>query len=124
MNIMVKIQMKRIYEPAAETDGYRVLVDRLWPRGETKEAAHIDLWAKNITPSTMLREDYHSGRDSWEDFSEKYKAELLQNPELDDFVRSIMDKPVVTLVFAGKDTEHTHVKVIIEVINHKLEDLQ
>jgi len=113
---MVNVQMKRIYEPAATRDGFRILVDRLWPRGVKKDTAHIDLWAKDITPSTTLREDYHRGRISWLDFYDQYHSELLNNPALDVFIQTILDKKTVTLLFAGKDTEHTHVKVIIDVI--------
>jgi uncharacterized protein YeaO (DUF488 family) len=120
VRVMVNIQMKRIYEAAEPSDGFRVLVDRLWPRGVRKDSAHIDLWAKDITPSTSLREDFHSGRDSWEVFSGKYRAELFSNPALDDFVNTIKDKKTVTLLFAGKDTVHTHVKVIIEALEQKL----
>lgn len=118
---MVTIQIKRIYEPAAPTDGFRILVDRLWPRGVRKEDAHIDLWAKDITPTTQLREDYHSGHDSWPEFEFKYRAELLQNPALEAFVSTINSKEAVTLLFAGKDTEHTHVLVILDVLKEKLQ---
>ena len=117
---MPNIQMKRIYEAPAPTDGFRVLVDRLWPRGVKKETAHIDLWAKDITPSTMLREDYHTGVDTWEIFSVKYRKELLANPAVDEFVNTIRDKDTVTLLFAAKDTVHTHVKVLLAVLEEKL----
>jgi uncharacterized protein YeaO (DUF488 family) len=117
---MVKIQMKRIYEAAEPSDGFRVLVDRLWPRGVKKENAKLDLWAKDITPSTGLREDFHSGIDSWEVFSAKYHIEIMNNPAVDEFINTIKDKDVVTLLFAGKDTNHTHVKVLMEALNQKL----
>ena len=120
---MPSIQMKRIYEPAAPSDGFRVLVDRLWPRGVKKETANIDLWAKDITPSTALRKDYHAGVDSWDVFSVLYRKELLENPALDTFVDAIHDKETVTLLFAGKDTEHTHVKVLLAVLEEKLRTL-
>jgi len=113
--------MKRIYDPAAPSDGFRVLVDRLWPRGVKKETAAIDLWAKDITPSTMLREDYHSGIDSWDMFAVKYRKELLGNPAVDSFLDTIRDKEIVTLLFAGKDTAHTHVKVLLAVLEEKLQ---
>jgi len=119
--LMPTIQMKRIYEPAAPSDGFRVLVDRLWPRGVKKETAAINLWAKDITPSTMLREDYHGGVDSWEVFSAKYRKELLSNPAVDTFVGTIRDQETVTLLFAGKDTEHTHVKILLAVLEEKLQ---
>jgi len=115
--------MKRIYEPAVPSDGFRVLVDRLWPRGVKKEAANIDLWAKDITPSTALREDYHTGVDSWDVFAVKYRKELLDNPMVDSFVDILRDKETVTLLFAGKDTEHTHVKVLLTVLEEKLEQV-
>ena len=117
---MVTIQSKRIYELATPTDGFRILVDRLWPRGVRKENAKIDLWAKDITPTTQLREDFHSGRDSWVEFESKYRIELLQNPALDDFVNTISSKEMVTLLYAGKDTNHTHVIVIMSVLKEKL----
>jgi len=113
--------MNRIYAPAAPSDGFRVLVDRLWPRGVKKETAAINLWAKDITPSTMLREDYHGGVDSWEVFSAKYRKELLSNPAVDTFVGTIRDQETVTLLFAGKDTEHTHVKILLAVLEEKLQ---
>jgi uncharacterized protein YeaO (DUF488 family) len=118
--IMVIIKMKRIYEKAAPADGFRVLVDRLWPRGVKKETANIDLWDKDITPTTKLRQDFHSGVLSWQEFSALYKTELTNNPALDSFVDLIKDKQTVTLLFAGKDTDHTHVKVIIEVLEQKM----
>jgi len=113
---MVNIRMKRIYEAAADDDGFRVLADRLWPRGVKKDNAQIDLWAKDITPSTALREGYHSGRISWPDFYDQYHLELLNNPALNVFVQTILDKKTVTLLFAGKDTVHTHVKIIMDVL--------
>ena len=120
---MANIQMKRIYEPFEVADGFRVLVDRLWPRGVAKEAAHIDLWAKNIAPSTALRKEFHSGRDSWEQFESLYKKELVSNPDLGGFVHLISDKKKTTFLFAGKDTEHAHVKVLIGVVEEKLDDM-
>ncbi|MCL2094583.1 DUF488 family protein [Candidatus Saccharibacteria bacterium] len=117
---MVDIQMKRIYEPAEASDGFRVLVDRLWPRGVSKDEAKIDLWAKDITPSTELRQDFHAGKDSWPEFEKLYHSELLHNPALPEFIKTISDQKTVTLLFAAKDTDHTHVKVLINVLKEKL----
>ena len=114
------IQLKRIYEPAAPEDGFRVLVDRLWPRGVKKDGARIDLWAKDIAPTAGLRQDYHGGLIPWPVFSEKYRLELQDSPALDDFVQTIKGKEAVTLLFAGKDTDHTHVKVLLEALNRRL----
>lgn len=117
---MTKFQMKRIYESAASDDGFRVLIDRLWPRGISKEEADIDLWEKDIAPTNELREDFHEGRDSWEVFEAKYRAELLGNPALENFIETIRSKGIVTLLFAAKDVDHTHVKVIMSVLQEKM----
>jgi len=117
---MPTIQLKRIYEPAEPSDGFRVLVDRLWPRGVSKEEAKIDLWAKDITPTTELREDFHSGHEDWPAFEHDYRAELAQNPAFNDFIDQIKDKKTVTLLFAAKDVEHTHAKVLLAALEAKL----
>ena len=120
VHMMVNLQTKRIYEPAESTDGFRILVDRLWPRGISKDAAGLDYWAKDITPTTQLREDYHSGIDTWEEFAEKYRAELLTNPALSDFLNLIHGQKTVTLLSSVKDAEHSHILVLMEVLKQKL----
>jgi uncharacterized protein YeaO (DUF488 family) len=117
---MLNIQTKRIYEPPQSTDCFRVLVDRLWPRGISKDAAKLDLWAKDITPTTQLREDYHSGVDTWDEFAEKYRAELLSNSALSGFLEIISKQNTVTLLSAAKDIEHSHIPVLMEVLKQKL----
>ncbi len=113
---MTLIQVKRVYEPASPTDGFRVLVDRLWPRGVTKDAACIDLWAKDVAPSTALRQDFHSGRLVWPQFVARYRAELSANPALGPLAESLREKDVVTLVFAAKDVAHTQAQVLADVL--------
>ena len=81
----------------------------------------IDLWAKEITPTTELQEAYHSGQIAWPEFETKYYAELEGNPALDGFIDTIKAKDTVTLLFAGKDTEHTHVLVIVDVLRYKMQ---
>ena len=120
---MTNIQTKRIYDPAATTDGFRILVDRLWPRGVKRDEAKLDLWAKDITPTTELRKAYHEGSIAWPEFEALYHAQLCKNPALDDFVKTVRNKETVTLLFAGKDTAHTHVKVIVDVLRQHLSDL-
>lgn len=97
------ITTKRVYEPYARTDGYRVLVDRLWPRGLSKAHAHVDLWAKDIAPSTELRQWYEHDPDKWPDFQKRYRAEL-NTPEakavLSDLVRRAR-RGRVTLVYSS-----------------------
>jgi uncharacterized protein YeaO (DUF488 family) len=117
---MPKIQIKRIYEPAQKTDGFRVLIDRLWPRGISKEEANWDLWAKEMAPSTALREEFHAGGDTWQQFARKYAAEIMANPELDDFMDMIKDKKTVTLLTSTRDAEHADVEVMMEVLQKKM----
>jgi len=117
---MTTIHIKRIYDPVGDADGFRVLVDRLWPRGVRKISADIDLWAKDITPSTELREDLHSGHDPWPVFEKEYRAELRHNPAMSAFVDAIRNKNTVTLLTATKDLRHTHATVIRDVLKRKL----
>lgn len=112
----MKIQMKRVYDPAESADGFRILVDRLWPRGISKEKAKVDLWAKEVTPSTGLRKEFHSGADSWQEFAERYRIELFVNPALPEFIKTLQKHEVVTFLFAAKDIEHTHVRVLMAAI--------
>jgi uncharacterized protein YeaO (DUF488 family) len=109
-----RLRIKRVYEPPDEHDGRRILVDRLWPRGLTKEKASIDLWLKDIAPSTELRKwfDHDPGR--WEEFKERYLAELKGNTEQLRLLKQELDKGVVTLVYAAKDEAHNQAVVIQE----------
>ena len=110
----MKIRIKRVYEPADQHDGRRILVDRLWPRGLTKEKASIDLWLKDIAPSTELRKwfDHDPGR--WEEFKERYLDELKGNSEQIQLLKQELDKGFVTLVYGAKDEEHNQAVVIQE----------
>ncbi|MGY6278237.1 DUF488 domain-containing protein [Methylomonas sp. MgM2] len=110
----MNIRIKRVYEPAEPQDGRRVLVDRLWPRGLTKEQAHIDLWLKGIAPSTELRQWFGHNPERWEAFKERYLAELKDNPEPIQRLKEELDKGKVTLVYAAKDEQHNHALVILE----------
>jgi uncharacterized protein YeaO (DUF488 family) len=109
-----RLRIKRVYEPPDKQDGRRILVDRLWPRGLTKEKASIDLWLKDIAPSTELRKwfDHDPGR--WEEFRERYLAELKGNAEQLRLLKQELDKGVVTLVYAAKDEAHNQAVVIQE----------
>lgn len=97
------ITTKRVYEPYSRTDGYRVLVERLWPRGLSKANAHVDLWAKEIAPSTELRQWYEHDPEKWPDFQKRYREEL-KTPEaktvLGDLVRRAR-RGRVTLVYSS-----------------------
>lgn len=110
---MTKIALKRVYDNADPHDGYRVLVDRLWPRGVKKEALQYDLWDKDITPSSELRQWFHADpQNRWDAFSKKYQEELNHSQAVKDFITLLHDYPVVTLLYASKDTVHTHAKVL------------
>ncbi|MBS1646045.1 MAG: DUF488 family protein [Bacteroidetes bacterium] len=107
-----KINIKRVYEDMQTADGYRILVDRLWPRGVSKEHAHIDLWEKRIAPSSPLRRWFSHDPLLWPDFKLKYLNELKQNKCIPEIVDLIKMKKNVTLVYAAKDVEHTHALVL------------
>ncbi len=104
----MKILLKRVYEDAAPTDGYRVLVDRLWPRGISKERAALDEWDKDLAPSTDLRLWFHHDPNRWEEFSEKYLKELKDNNFGPDFLKRLQKQEILTLVYAAKDEKHCH----------------
>lgn len=110
------ITIKRVYEPALKKDGYRVLVDRLWPRGLTKEAANIDAWLKELTPSPSLRKWFGHMPERWKQFSREYLKELEQSPQARATALQLLQHKKVTLVYAAQDTEHTHALVLLSYI--------
>ena len=110
------IRLKRAYEEPSEDDGTRILVERLWPRGVSKEEAAIDLWLKEVAPSNALRKWYGHDPDKWEEFRRRYWDELGEKPEvLDDLKRRLGEGPV-TFVFAAKDEEHNSAVVLKEYL--------
>ncbi|MBS3649206.1 DUF488 family protein [Pseudaminobacter sp. 19-2017] len=110
------INIKRVYEPAGEADGFRVLVDRVWPRGMTKEKAEVDLWMKDIGPSTDLRKWFSHDPERWEEFRRRYREELAKEPELIEELRGYARKGPLTLVYSAKDEAHNQAVVIREVV--------
>ena len=110
------IKTKRIYEPAAAGDGYRVLVDRLWPRGLTKEAAGIDRWMKEVAPSNELRTWFHAHMDEWDEFNARYQAELKNSDALTALREIISDHAMVTLLFAAKTEDRNQALVLKELL--------
>src|SRR5581483_7090342 len=97
------IKIKRIYEPVAKEDGYRVLVDRLWPRGISKKEARIDLWLKEIAPSTTLRKWFHREPEKWQQFEKRYTQELEHAKQEIKQIKEHAKEGVVTLVYAARD---------------------
>lgn len=117
---MTPILIKRIYEEAAENDGYRILVDRLWPRGISKERAKLDEWIKTIAPSTELRKWFDHKEERFEEFTKRYNDELLlQNQELNR-IREIANEKQVTLLYSAKNTQLNHAIVLKNILMKKL----
>ncbi len=106
------IQIKRVYEAPAKSDGFRVLVDRLWPRGVKKEDLPYDLWLKDITPSTELRKWFHADPDHWQGFKTRYRLELDERIESVALLREKAAQTRVTLLFASKNPEHNHAIIL------------
>jgi len=114
------IQTKRLYEKPAKDDGYRVLVDRLWPRGLTKEKARVDLWMKEIAPSDELRKWFHHEDKNWGEFVKRYKKELTKKKELLHELQKLGEKEkTVTLLFGSKDEKQNQAVVLAEMLNKK-----
>ncbi|HTV56303.1 MAG TPA: DUF488 family protein [Terriglobia bacterium] len=112
------VTIKRAYEPANSGDGYRVLVDALWPRGVSREKLKIDEWMKEIAPSSDLRKWYQHRAEKWPEFRERYKSEL-QKPPASNLLRQLVQrarKGKVTLVIGARDIEHANGTVIAELI--------
>ena len=110
------IKLKRAYEPPDAADGTRILVDRLWPRGVKKSAAGIDMWAKDIAPSTELRQWFGHETDRWEEFRRRYVAELKQKPDLVNELRALARSGPITLVFGAHDQTHNDAVVLRKVL--------
>jgi uncharacterized protein YeaO (DUF488 family) len=110
----MKIKIKRVYEKPDKEDGIRILVDRLWPRGLTKEKASINLWLKDIAPSTELRKWFGHDPSKWDEFRKRYYQELKNNIEQISLLKEQMKKGTVTLVYGAKDEAHNEAFVLKE----------
>lgn len=120
--MMNEFRCKRIYEPAADTDGFRVLVDRLWPRGIRKENARIDLWAKEIAPSKELRKWFSHDPAKYDAFEALYRQELNRNPASHEFKNLCTQKAQdqqVTLLYGAKDEKYNHAVVLKEWLEER-----
>lgn len=104
--------LKRAFDPPAEADGVRVLVDRLWPRGLRKEAARIDRWMRNLAPSGELRRWFGHDPERWEEFRRRYEEELGEHPEALEVLRALAAERPVTLVFAARNVRHNNAAVL------------
>jgi uncharacterized protein YeaO (DUF488 family) len=110
----VRLRTKRVYEPPAKNDGYRVLIDRVWPRGVSREQAALDEWARELAPSTELRKWFGHKPERFEEFRRRYREELSAHQQELDALRK--RKGTVTLVFGARDTEHNNAVVLAEVL--------
>jgi uncharacterized protein YeaO (DUF488 family) len=110
------IQLKRVYQAASQEDGYRLLVDRIWPRGLGKEEARIDDWMKEIAPSTTLRKWFGHEPVKWEEFRRRYFAELSDHPELVERLVAIARSGTLTLVYSARDEEHNNAVALREFL--------
>lgn len=111
---MIQINIKRVYEQPDKKDGIRILVDRLWPRGLTKEKARVDLWLKDIAPSTDLRKWFAHDPGKWKEFSKRYQQELKENTGQVVLLKEQIKRGKITLVYAAKDEEHNDALVLRE----------
>jgi uncharacterized protein YeaO (DUF488 family) len=113
-----EVRIKRAYDPAARSDGTRILVDRLWPRGVTKADAHITQWMKEIAPSDELRKWFAHDPERWEEFCRRYRAELTKKRELMEELRALASKGPLTLVYSAHDEAHNQAVVLQEALLH------
>lgn len=113
------IRIKRIYEPFDKTDGYRVLIDRLWPRGIKREEANIDIWLKDIAPSTILRKWFNHDPEKWESFRKKYQQELKGQTAVKEMKQILKEHPVVTLLYSAKNENYNQAIALASYLKGK-----
>jgi uncharacterized protein YeaO (DUF488 family) len=114
-----QIEIKRIYEAAEKSDGYRVLVDRIWPRGVSKDAAALDEWNKDVAPSTELRKWFDHKVEKFDEFAQRYQAELADNPAVDGLLQTAK-KHKLTLLYAAHDPALNQAVVLAKFLRHAL----
>lgn len=112
----MSVMLKRAYEAPVPTDGKRILVDRLWPRGLAKVKARIDLWLKDVAPSTELRQWFGHDPVKWPEFRKRYRAELKTNPALEE-LRALSRRGDITLVYAARDPLHNEAVVLKQILD-------
>ncbi|MFE5837870.1 DUF488 domain-containing protein [Arthrobacter sp. NPDC056493] len=108
--------IKRIYAEPADDDGCRVLVDRLWPRGVSKERARLELWLKEVAPSPPLRQEFAHMQERFEDFRAQYEDELAANPAVGQLLELAARHGKVTLLYAARDPDVNHARVLLEFL--------
>ncbi len=113
----MNLKLKRVYEDPSEEDGTRILVDRLWPRGLTKEKARVDLWFKEVAPSAELRKWFAHDPEKWPEFKARYKAELKRSSPQLALLKQAVSQGTATLLYGAKDTGHNQAVVLHELLN-------
>lgn len=114
----MRIQTRRVYDPPQPTDGVRILVDRLWPRGVPKEAADIDVWLRDVAPSDELRRWYGHDPEKWGEFKERYFRELNARPKAVDQLLGLVSGGMVTFVYAARDRDHNQAVALKQYIEN------
>jgi uncharacterized protein YeaO (DUF488 family) len=116
---MSTVRLKRAYDPAGPEDGTRILVDRLWPRGLSRDEAKVDHWLKDVAPSTELRRWFGHDPAKWTEFRRRYEAELAGNPALEELRALIRRDRHVTLLFGARDVEHNNAVVLRDLCSRR-----
>ena len=122
---MGELRWKRIYDTAEEDDGFRILIDRLWPRGISKADAQLGAWARDVAPSAALRSAYHKNETDYKTFAESYEKELYDNDEMTEFIKEIKNKLEtgnVTLLYASREPERSQIPVLRSFIEKRLKE--
>ncbi len=115
----MNIRIKRVYDEPDREDGTRILVDRLWPRGLTKEKAKVDLWLKDVAPSTELRKWFAHDPAKWTEFQTRYRDELKKNKDQLSLLKQEASKGTVTLVYGARDQEHNEAVILQQLLKPK-----
>lgn len=117
LSCMAKLRIKRVYDPAKESDGYRVLIDRLWPRGLSKEEAKVGVWIKEVAPSTELRKWFNHEASKEKEFKKRYLKELKDNPAVEKLKDIIKKHKTVTLLYSAHEAEENNATVLYDFLN-------
>jgi len=124
-SFMGELRWKRIYDTAEEDDGFRILIDRLWPRGISKADAQLGAWARDVAPSAALRSAFHKNETDYKTFAEAYEKELYDNDEMTEFIEEIKNKLKtgnVTLLYASREPERSQIPVLRSFIEKRLKE--
>ncbi len=114
------LKVRRIYERPTKADGERILVDRLWPRGISKESAKIDVWMKDVAPSDPLRKWFAHDPARWREFKKRYFRELEENQQVLDVVKKAGERKTLTLLYGARDREHNNAMALMEFLRQRV----